>query len=533
MQPMVEAASKGTTSQRDYAQLQAAYESLQQEHESTKQRYNEELESLKQQLAWFKRQVFGPKSEKRLVDQAAHSGLLFEALPASDEPAPTEQISYTRRKGAKDRGDAVTDTGLRFSEDVPVEVIHVKAPEVEAIPEEHRELIDEKVTRRLAQRPGSYVVLEYRRPVVKDKRTDQLHTVAAPTNVLEGSFADVSFLVGMLIDKFCYHLPLYRQHQRLAMSGITVSRSTLTQQVERAIALLKPIYDAQLAHILLSKVLAMDETPIKAGRGKPGKMKQAWFWPVYGQDDEVCFIYAPSRGSKVVTEALGEHFEGTLVTDGHSAYTCYVDKRPAVTHANCWAHARRKFDAALKEDPKAANQALALIGQLYKIEEHIRKKQLNGEQKLDWRTRHSLPIVKDFWAWCDQQRQRMDLAKSSPLLKALGYVNGRQAALEVFLSDPDVPIDTNHLERALRPIPIGRKNWLFSWSEVGARHIGVIQSLLVTCRLHEVNPYTYLVDVLQRLGQHPASRVDELTPKAWKERFAANPLVSDLQRAGQ
>jgi transposase len=262
-------------------------------------------------------------------------------------------------------------------------------------------------------------------------------------------------------------------------------------------------------------------------------MKQAWFWPVYGQDDEVCFIYSPSRGSQVVIDALGEHFDGTLVTDGHSAYTCFAKKRPQVTHANCWAHARRKFEAALKDDPKAADQALALIGQLYKVEKQIAKKQLQGEQKLEWRTKDSVTIVKDFWKWCDQQRQRMDLAKSSPLLKALGYVNGRQAALEVFLSDPDVPIDTNHLERALRPIPMGRKNWLFSWTEIGAQHIGVIQSLLVTCRLHDVNPYTYLVDVLQRIDQHPASRVEELVPRVWKDKFADNSLVSDLQRVSQ
>ena len=519
---MLEAASNNSITSHEVARLRSENDAL-----------REELQSLKQQLAWLQRQVFGRKSEKRLIEEPSYSGLLFDALPESDKPAPTEQISYTRRKGSKDRGDAVTDSGLRFNEDVPVEVIHVQDPEVEAIPEEHREVIDEKVTRRLAQRPGSYVVLEYRRPVIKDKRFERIHTTPTPANVLEGSFADVSFLAGMLIDKFCYHLPLYRQHQRLAMSGVTVSRSTLTQQVERAITLLKPIYDAQLEHILLSKVLAMDETPIKAGRSKPGKMKQTWFWPVYGQADEVCFIHSPSRGTKVVVDALGEHFDGTLVSDGHSAYTCYADQRPAVTHANCWAHARRKFDAALKAEPKAAGQALELIGQLYRVEEQIRKKNLQGQRKLDWRTLHSIPIVKEIWAWCDQQRQRMDLAKTSPLLKALGYVNGRQAALEVFLGDPDVPIDTNHLERALRPIPMGRKNWLFSWSEVGARHIGVIQSLLVTCRLHEVNPYTYLVDVLQRIDQHPASRVDELVPRVWKEKFAANPLLSDLQRVDQ
>ena len=522
IQPMPEAAKNAPVTQQQYAQLRAAYDELQQEHQA-----------VKQQLAWLKRQVFGRRSEKRLIDQSSHSGLLFDALPEPQEPSSTEQVSYTRRKGAKDRGDAVTDSGLRFNDDVPVEVIHVKDPEIDAIPEEHREVIDEKVTHRLAQRPGSYVVLEYRRPVVKDKRNERIHSTPAPANVLDSSLADVSFLVGMLIDKFCYHLPLYRQHQRLSASGITLSRSTLTQQVERAIALLKPIYDAQLEHILLSKVLAMDETPIKAGRGKPGKMKQTWFWPVYGQADEVCFIHSPSRGTKVVVESLGEHFDGTLVTDGHSAYDSYAKKCPAVTQANCWAHARRKFEAALKDDPQAVGQALELIGQLYRVEEHIRKKGLQDQAKLDWRTQHSIPIVKDFWAWCDQQRQRMDLTRSSPLLKALGYVAGREAALEVYLCDPEVPIDTNHLERAIRPIPMGRKNWLFSWSEVGARHIGVIQSLLVTCRLHDVNPYIYLVDVLQRISEHPASRVSELTPRVWKDTFASNPLVSDLQRVSQ
>lgn len=519
---MLEAASNNNITSHEYARLRSENDAL-----------REELQSVKQELAWLQRQIFGRKSEKRLIEQPSHSGLLFDALPASDKPAPTEQVSYTRRKGGKNRGDAVTDSGLRFNEDTVVEVIHVEDADVQAIPEAYREVIGEKITHRLAQRPGSYVVLEYRRPVVKDKRNDRIHTAPAPANVLDNSLADVSFLAGMLIDKFCYHLPLYRQHQRLAMSGITVSRSTLTQQVERAIALLKPIYDAQLNNILLSKVLAMDETPIKAGRAKPGKMKQTWFWPIYGQADEVCFIHSPSRGTQVVVEALGEHFDGTLVTDGHSAYSCYAEKRPAVAHANCWAHARRKFEAALKADPKAAGQALELIGQLYRVEEQIRNNNWQGEQKLAWRTKHSIPIVKEIWAWCDQQRQRMDLAKSSPLLKALGYVNGRQAALEVFLSDPDVPIDTNHLERALRPIPMGRKNWLFSWSEVGARHIGVIQSLLVTCRLHDVNPYTYLVDVLQRIDQHPASRVDELVPRVWKETFAGDPLLSDLQRVGQ
>jgi transposase len=127
----------------------------------------------------------------------------------------------------------------------------------------------------------------------------------------------------------------------------------------------------------------------------------------------------------------------------------------------------------------------------------------------------------------------MDLVRSEPLSKALTYVANRQGPLSVFLGDPDLPIDTNHLERALRVIPMGRKNWLFCWTEAGALHVGVIQSLLTTCRLQGVDPYTYLVDVLQRVALHPASRVEELTPRRWKELFAANPMRSDLDRLAQ
>lgn len=137
--------------------------------------------------------------------------------------------------------------------------------------------------------------------------------------------------------------------------------------------------------------------------------------------------------------------------------------------------------------------------------------------------------MRTFWAWCYEQRQRTDLLPSNPLAKALGYVWERREALEVYLSDPEVPIDTNHLERALRPIPMGRKNYLFCWTELGAKHVGIIQSLLVTCRLHGVHPHTYLMDVLQRIDQHPAKDTIELTPRVWKARFGNASLKSDLE----
>jgi hypothetical protein len=128
----------------------------------------------------------------------------------------------------------------------------------------------------------------------------------------------------------------------------------------------------------------------------------------------------------------------------------------------------------------------------------------------------------------ERQLERQGFTPTHPFIQALVYAKTRRLGLEVFVTDPDVPIDTNHLERALRVIPMGRKSWLFCWTELGAKHVGIIQSLIVTCRLHGIDPYTYLVDVLQRISEHPANRVADLTPRLWKQYFAANPLRSDI-----
>ena len=489
-----------------------------------------EIAALKQQLDWFKRQLFGRKSEKRIIEHPDQLdlGKLLGDTPAHSDPEPTEQITYRRRKPKQRNADDVTDTDLRFGPDVPVEVIELSAPQLEGPQADQYEVIDVKISRRLAQRPGSYVVLEYHRPVLKHKPSARLLDVPPPAAVFEGALADVSLLAGLLVDKFCYHLPLYRQHQRMKDAGITLSRATLTNYVRRAIELLQPIHDAQLAHILQSRVLAMDETPIKAGRKKKGAMQSIWYWPIYGEADEIGFTWSTSRGSAHVQTQL-EDFEGVLLSDGYAAYDRYAKHKPDVTLAQCWAHTRRYFERALKSDP-AADEALALIGGLYRIEQQIRDKALEGQGKLDCRSRHALPVVEAFFGWCHEQRQRMDLVNSDPQAKAIVYAENHREQLKVYLSDPDVPIDTNHLERALRVIPMGRKNWLFCWTEVGAEQVGIIQSLLTTCRLHEVDPYTYLVDVLQRVALHPAKDVEELTPRVWQQKFAAHPLKSDLDR---
>jgi transposase len=492
----------------------------------------EQIAALKHQLDWFKRQLFGSKSERFAPEVNPQQLHLGEALPLPDAMAEERQsVPAHTRKVVKT--DLAAEASLPFFDEtkVPVETIVLPVPETADLAQDAYEVIGEKTSFRLAQRPGSYVVLKYVRPLIKRRDTDTIHCAPAPAGVICGSRADVSLVAGLLLDKMAYHLPLYRQHQRMSDAGLNVSRSWLTQLVQQGAALLEPIYQAQLASIRASRVKAMDETPIKAGREGPGKMKAAYFWPVYGEHDEVCFPFFASRRQEHVQQALGlSHAQGAvLLSDGYAAYRSYAQKA-GLTHAQCWAHARREVFDAKNIEPEIAEQGLARIAELYAVEEDIRSRSLKGEAKRIHRLTHSKPIVESFFGWVDEQLDRRGLLPTNPMTQALAYARERRAGLEVFLTDPDVPVDTNHLERALRAIPMGRKSWLFCWTEVGAKHVGVLQSLMVTCRLHGIDPYAYLVDVLQRVGQHPAARVAELTPRLWKQLFAHNPLRSDLHK---
>jgi len=494
------------------------------------------LKEAEAQLRWFKQQLFGAKSERRLPAPDPSQLVLGEGLAEKAEASDAGTPVRAHVRCPRPRKPADEDPGLRFDDTVPVQRIVVADPALEGLVEGvDYTVVSEKKSYRLAQQPASYTVLEIVRPVVKRAETGALSAPAAPPAVLPGSYADVSLLAGMLVDKFRYHLPLYRQHQRLAAAGITVSRAALTSWVHRTGELLEPVCEAQLASILESRVIAMDETPIRAGRkkGKPGqagKMKTGYFWPLYGDRDEVAFPFAPTRAHAHVETLLGD-FQGTLLSDGYEAYNRYQEKRDSVVHALCWAHARRQFVKAEDVEPVRVEQALSQIRALYEMEREIAERKLEGEAKLAMRAKHSKPLVAGLFAWLEAELVEHALLPTNPFTKAAHYALARKPGLEVFLTDPDVPLDTNHLERALRPIPMGRKNWLFCWTELGAERVGQIQSLLSTCVLHGADPYAYLVDVLQRIDTHPFSAVEQLTPRLWKQHFADAPLRSLLDTA--
>ena len=241
-----------------------------------------EIITLRRQVAWFLRQIFGQKSEKRLPEPDGVQGTLGESFDAvADVLPPNKKTIIARHERAskpKQPTDSADESSLFFDDKkVPVETINVPNLEAAGLATDEFEVISEKISYRLAKRPGSYVILKYVRPVIKRLDTQILSCPPAPAGVIDGSRADVSFIAGMIVDKFAFHLPLYRQHQRLVDAGIDVSRPWLTQVMQSSVSLLEPIHAAQLESIRASRVKSMDETPIKAGRAGPGKMKAAYF----------------------------------------------------------------------------------------------------------------------------------------------------------------------------------------------------------------------------------------------------------------
>jgi transposase len=481
-------------------------------------------QELARQLAWFKQQLFGEKSERRFVDADSRQLALGEwraSVIAGKEITVAEHHRRSRPKS----GESIDEDAVRFDETVPVEEIRLPHPTID---EEH-EIVSEKTTLRLAQKPASYVILKFVRPVIKRKADGALTCPPAPASVLGKSIADVSLLACLVVDKFLYHLPLYRQHQRMAAAGVHLARSTLTGLIHRTGDLLEPIVEAQLASILQSHTLAMDETPIRAGIKSRGQMKTGYFWPIYGDRDEVVFPFSESRSGAILKEILG-NYSGVLLSDGYVAYERHAEKHDAIVHAQCWSHTRRQFLKAEAVEPELTDRALAYIARLYEADAVVTRKMVDDAKRAELRAERCKPIVDEFFEWLKTTLDTKILLPRNPFTEAAGYALAREAALRVFLQFPNVPIDTNHLEREIRPIAVGRKNWLFCWTEVGAQYVGIFQSLLVTCRLQGIDPYTYLVDLLQRVDRQPASDVAALTPRVWKERFAGDPLRSVIDR---
>ena len=488
----------------------------------------QKIEALNQKLAWLSAKVFGEQSEVFHRDDSSVLSL-FPESEIQNKPAAEKEVSgYTRKTRGKtgDLGEN-QDSGLRFDDGVDIFEEFILPDEAKGLSPEEYDIIGEDISDTLASRTTRnfihrrrYQKIKLKTPAAGDAGIKQ----AKSEKIFPGSYLEISFIVDMLLDKTLYSVPLYRQHQRLKQDGVYLARSTLTANFIRYAQLLEPLMEPLQLSILLSRILALDETPMKVGVDrKKHKMKTGYIWPVMGDKAEIIYLYSDSRAAKVLEELLA-FYSGTILSDGYSAYESYVNslleqgRSDCITHATCWVHARRKF-VALGEDSPVFQKAMRFFAELYEVEARLNSK--NRSEVLEARMKVSAGIVDRYFDWLRSFGGAGQMATNNTLRKAVSYSLKREDSMRVFLRDPELPLDTNHLEREIRPIAIGRKNFMFCWSEVGAESLCIIQSLVRTCVLQGIKPREYLIDVIQRIAQRNPETDDlsDLIPTIWKEEF--------------
>lgn len=381
-------------------------------------------------------------------------------------------------------------------------------------------LIGETVSEMLDHVPAQLRVLRIRRPKYGCRTCGTIHQASAPERPIAKGLATPALLSHVLVSKYCDHLPLYRQSQIFARQGVTLKRSTLANWVAGAAWWLAPIRDRIAAHVMAADRVFADDTVLPVLDPGRGRTRTGRLW-VYARDDRswggndppaVLYRYSPDRRAEWPAAHL-EHFSGILQVDGYPGFEPLAARRDIVLAA-CWAHARRKFwEVHQATGSPIAREVLRRIAALYAIEAEIRGGSAAVRQAL--RNARSRPIIDDLKPWLDLQLPR--LPQRSGLAEAIRYALARWPALRRFLDDGRIDLDTNTVERAIRPVTLGRKNALFAGSDGGADRWATISTLITTAKLNNAEPQAWITDVLQRLTDgHPISRVDDLLPWNWQ-----------------
>jgi len=379
--------------------------------------------------------------------------------------------------------------------------------------------IGEDRSERLDIIPAQLRVLVVRRPKYACRACEEVVQAAAPARLIEGGLPTEATVAQVLVSKYADHLPLYRQAQIYARQGITLDRSTLADWVGRAAFMLRPVHERLLMRLKTSTKLFADETTapvLDPGRGRT-KTGQLW---AYARDDRpwggsdppgVAYVYAPDRkAERPITHLAG--FKGILQVDGYGGYRALAE-RGDVQLAFCWAHVRRRFyELAVAGPAPIASEALKRIAELYAVETECRTR--SADERRAHRQQNSQPILDELEPWL---RTKLGLiSQKTKLAEAIRYALSRWEGLTRFLDDGRIEIDSNVVERSIRPIALNRKNALFAGSDGGGEHWAIIASLIETCKLCGVEPHAYLEDVITKIvNRHPNSRIDDLLPWAY------------------
>jgi hypothetical protein len=326
--------------------------------------------------------------------------------------------------------------------------------------------------------------------------------------------AGPGLLAQVIIDKYVDHLPLYRQEQRFSRVGITLAPSTLCNWKSSVCSLITPLYDAMVKEVLQTNYLHVDETTIKVlDQDKKGTTHRGYFWVYHNSHKKiVIFDYRKGRSREGPSEIL-KAFKGHLQTDGYEVYVEFGTSEFIIL-LHCMAHARRKFSEALQNDKFRSEYVLQQMQQLYAIEQHARDSKMNFEEIYQLRQQQAMPILEHLGKWMKEACTQV--TPKSSIGKALAYSIERWEALCCYTTNGMLRIDNNPVENSIRPVAIGRKNYLFAGSHEAAQESAMIYSLLGTCKMHSINPWEWLKDVLTRLPDHPINKIAELLPHNWK-----------------
>ena len=490
------------------------YEELLKEHEDFKASSIGQIEALKVQLEQLKKMIFGSKQE-RFVSSSINPAQLSLGIQA-EEVATTsvtsaKKIEYTRTKvettPKNHPGRAKLPQHLRRD-------TVVLLPDTDVTGLKH---IGDEITEVLDYIPGELYVKQYRRPKYVQPLSDVNSTVitaSLPDRIMEKCMAGEGLLAHIIVAKYVDHMPLDRQMKQFARAGVEVAQSTINDWVKAVLNQVAALYEAHKKALLACGYLHADETPLKVlDKDKKGTTHLGYYWVYHNSKDKlVMFDYRRGRGREGPDDILKD-YQGYLQTDGYVAYEDF-DKRQGITLIHCMAHARRKFNEALQNDQARAGHALSLFQKLYAIERKIKEEQLSHEEILTLRQDQAVPILKELKDWMIQEYP--NVLPASLIGKAIAYSLPRWDKLIIYASNPILNIDNNPVENAIRPIAIGRKNYLFAGSHDAAQRAAMIYSLFATCRQHNINPYDWLKDVLERLHLYTTNNISELLPQNWK-----------------
>ena len=459
-------------------------------------------EDIKHQLAELKRLIFGSRSEKYVGSDDSQLAL-FEQQ-AGQPVEQREEISYSRRKGV----DKAQPVRTELPAHLPrlTEVI-----EPHPIPQGAQK-IGEEISESLEYKPASIYVRQVIRPkyAIKDQG---IICAVMPTMPIPRSNAGASLLAHLIVSKFVDHLPFYRQSRMFNRQGVHLAESTISGWFAKSCELLEPLYHTLKRELLSSGYIQADETPIRVLDPKKNKTTHRGYHWVYHDpvNHLVVFDYQKSRYRAGPENFLG-NFHGIIQTDGYKVYD-ELKIKDQIIHAGCMAHMRRYFFEAKDSDPDRANHVLELIKVLYMMEQFSMEKNHNDEEKLFQRN-SALKVLNRIKDYIDQEI--IKVRPKSPIGIAMAYALRQWPKILVYTDHPQMLIDNNLIENTIRPVALGRKNYLFAGSHDGARRAAIIYSFLGTCKLNDVNPFEWLTHVLSVIPDCKTSQLKTLLPQYCK-----------------